>query len=254
MKKISIILVICMLALMLLGACGTVPATEKPDETPAVTEKVKETEAALDTGYEIETVGEKDENENGEVIGDSHFQKVVFTNPNEALAKINDAMSEEANKYFTEGYGKQYEEYFKELPDEAKAGLVDYPYLATYDVKDVYIDDNYVSVIYNWEWYAGGVFNSGSNAFNFDIKTGERVAFKDLFANEADAKAAFVNAVNALIDESPEGFFEEAKDTVNNYNIDDVKFSIGNDKITVYIDQYEIAPGAAGPFTVEITR
>lgn len=254
MKKISIILVISILSLLCLSACGTATEPEKADSTPAVTEEIKETEPALDTGYDIETVGEKDENANGEVIGDSHFQKVVFTNPNDALARINDTINAEANKFFSDGMGKQYEEYFQELPDEAKAGLVDYPYLATYDVKDVYIDDNYVSVIYDWEWYAGGVFNSGSNAFNFDIKTGEKVSFKDLFANEADAKTAFVNAVNALIDENPENFFEEATDTVNNYSIDDVKFSIGSDKITVYIDQYEIAPGAAGPFTVEITR
>lgn len=254
MKKISIILVICMLALMLLAACGTVPAPEKPDETPAVTEQVKETEPALDTSYDIETVGEKDENSNGEVIGDSHFQKVVFTNPNAALNEINEEIAEESNEFFSEGMGKQYEEYFSQLSGEMKEGLVQQPFTATYDVDSVFIDDNYVSIIYKWEWFAGGVHNYGRQGFNFDINTGEEIDFEDLFASEADARSAFETAVNKLIDETPENFFEDAKTTVSNYDIDDVKFSIDAENITVYIDQYEIAPGASGAFTVRIDR
>lgn len=254
MKKISIILVICILSALFLSACGTAPAPEKSEETPAVTEEIKETEPVLDTSYDIEIVGEKDENENGEVIGDSHFQKVVFTNPNSALKKINDEIAEESNEFFTEGMGKQYEEYFSQLTDEAKAGLAQQPYTAAYDVDNVFIDDKYVSITYVWDWYAGGVHNYGSKGFTFDISTGEEIDFEDLFASEADAQSTFEAAVNKLIDENPVNFFEDAKTTVSNYDIDDVKFSIDAENITVYIDQYEIAPGASGSFTITIAR
>lgn len=254
MKKTSIVLVIALLSVLLLSACATAQSPEDADSTPEVTEEVKKNEPALDTSYDVETVGEKDENNSGEVIGDCHFQKVVFTNPNAALTKINDEINEESNEYFSEGMGKQYEEYFSSLPDEAKAELSQQPYTATYDVKDVYIDENYVSIIYEWDWYAGGVRNHGLTGFNFDVKTGEEIDFEDLFASEETAKDAFQTAANALIDANPESFFEEAKDTVSNYDLDDVKFSIDKDNITVYIDQYELAPGASGAYTVEIAR
>ena len=267
MKKISIILVICLIALMCLSACSTTDAEDVPAEThtvetqPVETQpvEVEETEAIstpkqLDTAYTVETVGEKDVNENGEVIGDCHYQKVVFTNPNEALAKINSEIAEECDEFFDEGMGKQYEEYLKELPDSMKADLPTYPFVATVDVKDVYIDDNYVSIIQDWDWYAGGVHNYGSTGLNFDLKTGEELDFEDLFASEADARTAFETAVNAIIDEQPEAFFDDAKETVKNYDLDGVNFSLNGKVITVYIDQYEIAPGASGAFTVVISK
>ena len=53
--------------------------------TSAACERVK----AMDTSYEIQTVGTPDRNEAGEIIGDCHYQKLVFTNPNKNLSKIN---------------------------------------------------------------------------------------------------------------------------------------------------------------------
>ena len=261
MKKISIILVIALISLMCLSACGTA-STDTPEETDAVstapvaTDDIQKDEqnAKLDTAYTVETIGEKDTNENGEVIGDCHYQKLVFTNPNEALKKINEELAEEANEFFDKDLGKQYNEYFSELPDVMKANLVDCPYIATYDVDKVFTDDNYVSISYVWEWYAGGVHNYGSDGLNFDIKTGEKIDFKDLFASEADARNAFSTAVNALIDSDPDAFFSDAKDTVSNYDLDNVSFALSEGKITVFINQYDIAPGASGSFTVDIAR
>ena len=123
-----------------------------------------------------------------------------------------------------------------------------------YDVDSVFIDDNYVSVYLVWEWYAGGVHNYGSKGLNFDLKTGEEIDFEDLFASEAEARTAFSDALNKLIDSDPESFFEDAKDTVKNYDLDEVNFIISKNGITVFINQYEIAPGASGSFTVDIAR
>lgn len=262
MKKISIILVIALISLLCLSACGKTADTApeaKESEQPVATEEVEVQESQqpaeqIDTAYTIETVGEKDVNDSGEVIGDCHYQKVIFTNPNAALTEINEEIAEECNDFFDEGTGKQYEEYLKDLSDSMKADLPAYPFSATVDVKDVYIDANYVSITQDWDWFVGGVHNNGSAGLNFDLKTGEELDFEDLFASEAEARAAFDNALNALIDSDPSSFFEEAKDTVSNYDIDDVNFVISKDKITVLIGPYEIAPGASGPFTVDIAR
>ena len=262
MKKISIVLVICLIALMCLSACGTannkntVEDTDAVESQPVETKDVQENTGSenADTAYTIETVGEKDENANGEVIGDCHFQKVVFTNPNAALKEINKEIAEACDEFFDEGLGKQYEEYFSELPDSMKADLAAQPFTATYDVENVFIDDNYVCVNYDWDWFAGGVHNYGNDALCFDIKTGDELDFEDLFASEADAHAAFENAVNAIIDEQPEAFFEDAKETVKNYDLDNVKFSLDGKTITIYIGQYEIAPGASGAFTAVISK
>ena len=261
MKKISIVLVIALIALMCLSACGmantaTPENTDAVETEPAATDNIKkdDQEAKLDTAYTVETIGEKDTNENGEVIGDCHCQKLVFTNPNAALKEINEELAEECDDFFDEGLGKQYNEYFSEIPDSMKADLVSYPYIATYDVDKVFIDDNYVSISYGWEWYAGGVHNYGGEGKNFDIKTGEEIDFEDLFASEAEARTAFSNAVNALIDSDPDSFFSDAKDTVSSYDLDNVSFVLSEGKITVFINQYDIAPGASGSFTVDIAR
>lgn len=262
MKKFSIILVIALIFLMCLSACST-SANNTDDKTdtaeaePQVSEKVQESQqptAQLDTTYTVETVGEKDENANGQVIGDCHYQKVVFTNPNAALTEINNEIAEECDDFFNEGLGKQYEEYFSALPDSMKSELADQPFAATLDVKDVYIDDNYVSITLNWDWFVGGVHNSGSDGLNFDLKTGEDIDFEDLFASEAEARDAFSNAVSALIDADPDSFFEDAKDTVKNYDLSDISFTISADNLTVFIEPYAIAPGASGSFTVDIAR
>ena len=262
MKKISIVLVICLIALMCLSACGTANTKNNVEDTDAVESQPVETKDVqentgsenADTAYTIETVGEKDENANGEVIGDCHFQKVVFTNPNAALKEINNEIAEACDEFFDEGLGKQYEEYFSELPDSMKADLAAQPFVSTADVEDVYIDDNYVSVKLAWNWYVGGVSNSGNVGLNFDINTGDEIDFEDMFASDADARSAFDNAVNALIDSDPDAFFSDAKETVKNIDLDNVKFTIGKDNITVYIDQYILAPGASGAFTVDIAR
>ncbi len=259
MKKISIILVIALISLLCLSACGKTADTapEAKQSEPVATEEVQESQQPaeqLDTAYTIETVGEKDENANGEVIGDCHYQKVIFTNPNAALTEINEEIAEACNEFFDEGTGKQYEEYLKDLPDSMKEELPAYPFTATVDVKNVYIDASYVSITQDWDWFVGGVHNNGSTGLNYDLKTGEELDFEDLFASEAEARTAFTDAVNALIDSDPYSFFEDAKDTVSNYDLDDVNFVISKDKITVFIGPYEIAPGASGPFTVDIAR
>lgn len=234
------------------------PEARTPDDeiTPEETEGVKlaDVELALDTTYVVETIGENDENANGEVIGSCHFQKLVFTNPNAALKKINAEIEEECEEFFSEGSGKLYKEYLSNLSEAEKSGLVKQPYRALYDIENVFIDDKYVSIRYVWDWFAGGVHNFGGYGCTFDITSGEEIEFDDLFASEADAAKAFSDAISKLIQQNPEAFFEDAMDTVEHYDMDDVKFSLNEKTITIYIDQYELAPGAFGSFTAAIDR
>ena len=294
MKKISIILVISMILVLLMSACGgkTEPAPDTTDKASVTNEEAQdpektdeadkaedktgnaedksdntekapvetkdinkaEPEPPSDTTYTVESVGEDDKNANGEVIGVCHFQKLVFTNPNAALKKINEKIASECDKFFSEGSGKMYKDYLSNLSDSEKEGLVSYPYTAVFDVGSVFIDDKYVSIQYIWDWYAGGVRNFGGLGYTFDIRTGKEIGFADLFASKEAAAKAFSDTLSGLIKDNPDVFFENAADTVANYSMDEVKFSLDEKDITVYIDQYELAPGAIGSFTVTIAR
>lgn len=250
MKKISILIVLSVICLMLFAACGKTAAPGNDDSAPAASDNVEKT----DMTYVIEEVGGEDKNANGDVIGKCHFRKLVFTNPNSALKMINEKIASESDKFFNEGSGKQYAEYLANLSESEKEGLVQQPYYALYDVQNVYTDDKFVSIQYIWDWFAGGVRNFGGYGYNFDIKTGKEIHFADLFASEADAAKAFSDALSELIAENSDAFFEDAADTVASYDMSSVKFSLDDDSIIIYIDQYEIAPGASGSFTVPIAR
>ena len=216
--------------------------------TSAACERVK----AMDTSYEIQTVGTPDRNEAGEIIGDCHYQKLVFTNTNKNLSKINAYIEQACNTFFANGSGKDYQDYLAEVPAERLGELVDYPYKSTEDIENVFLTDSYVSIQMKSFWYCGGVANTNYSGASYDLKTGEPFKISDLLSGSEEDILSTVKSVywSALVDHyTYAGMFDSARDALEKKTLSDYHFFVGEaGEIFSIADTYEFAPGAAGPY------
>jgi len=142
----------------------------------------------------------------------------------------------------------------KTLHDEAKKAYKEskkskYPFrpfeaVAVYKVH--LLNPKILSLTIDLYQYTGGAHGSTVKiAFNYDLKTGKELGYKDIFRNCVDYKKVIVDWVTRKIESNPENFFPDAIDTVKKFT-DEQPFYITPDGIVVYYGLYEIAPYAAG--------
>lgn len=100
-----------------------------------------------------------------------------------------------------------------------------------------------LSVVVNYYQYTGGAHGIYTlKPYNYDLKSGKRLALGDLFKAGYDYKTIINNEIKSAIAKEPEQYF------VNEFNSirDDQEFYITDRGIIVYFQVYEIAPFAAG--------
>lgn len=232
MKKRVIVLGMLMVLLLVLSACSR--------------------QAATDNSYTIETVGTPTLNENGEIIGDCHYEKLVFTKPNESLSKINSYIDKACSSFFESGSGKDFKNYLSEVPQERLDELVSYPYKATMDVESIYLTDSYVSIKSKYSWYCGGVGTLNYLGNSYDLDTGEPLQLTDLLMGSEDAIMSTIKNIywSALIEHyTPARMFDTAREVLDEKALSDYAFFIGEDgEIFFIVDTYEFAPGAEGSY------
>ena len=102
----------------------------------------------------------------------------------------------------------------------------------------------------------GGVHNVNSYALTFNLKTGEIAVLPDLFLDmsKASLERLVKEEVKTYIKENPNrSWFDDAEETVDAYDIDEMKYVIQGSKVFVLFDTYELAPGMSGPVRVELS-
>ncbi len=110
-------------------------------------------------------------------------------------------------------------------------------------------DSNVVSLLTYEEYYGGGAHgDSVYRGYNFDTKTGKRLSIMDVVGN----MDAFLDALCENLTDVPDDFF--AGSTLKQYLADNYlngsfafNFTIDEECLTVYFNNYEIAPYAYGP-------
>lgn len=198
--------------------------------------------------YKIETVNGKNTYK-GYTIGDCHYEKPVFTNPNAALSKINSYMTEKCSEFMNDS-GELFYEYGSGDIDYDNAN--NFPYYCTSDIEEVYISDKYISILAKTYWYCGGVSNTDFYGYTFDISTGEPVTVVDLYNGDAAKASADVQEKSLLyIHDDPDSFFESAEETILNYSPYEYNFYYDS-SLYVFYNTYEISFGACGPQIVKI--
>jgi len=135
---------------------------------------------------------------------------------------------------------------YEGFQEAQKSGYYFNPYNATvvYDVR--YTKNNILSLTMDLYEYTGGAHGlTVRQAYNINLCTGEFIGYKDIFKKGFDYKTYIVNEIIRQIEENPENFFPEAKETVQNFT-DEQPFYITENGIVVFYGLYELAPYVAG--------
>ncbi|MBQ8974465.1 MAG: hypothetical protein IJ072_01930, partial [Oscillospiraceae bacterium] len=95
----------------------------------------------------------------------------------------------------------------------------DYNYYAAhcfspYDLSSVYYDEQYVSVGWHRDWYAGGIHNEGWDSVNYDLIKGEKVRIYDILGDDA----------YEIIEEGLLGTWAAEEAKLGDYDLDNLKF------------------------------
>lgn len=109
------------------------------------------------------------------------------------------------------------------------------------------LTNNVLSLTVDKYQFTGGAHGFTTKvAFNYDLKTGKRIGYEDIFKNCPNYKDIIVDEIIKQIKRNPEYYFDDAIDTVKNFDPDKQPFYITKKGIVVYYGLYEIAPYASG--------
>ena len=151
---------------------------------------------------------------------------------------------------------KQILEYTNMWISEGKKSSIDmnptipYDYTSRYKVTN---KENILSFYIDYYQFNGGAHGiTNREVYNIDIKSGQYIELKDLFANDFDYKAYINEEIKKEINKNPENYFMDSFKGIK----EDQKFYIQNNKLVIHFPYYEIAPYVAGmpEFIMEIPK
>lgn len=146
---------------------------------------------------------------------------------------------------------EEYEEYLKEWyqenPPEGEVSVRAWGY--TGRVMEVfYLDENYLSFMqYGYDDWGGAHGMPYRTGFTFDLNTGERLFLADVISNSEEELKEIVTAYFAEdINAFPQGYWEDAVDTVKKYTTLESDCYLTKDGICFYFAPYYLSTYAAG--------
>ncbi len=109
--------------------------------------------------------------------------------------------------------------------------------------------ENLLSVSIGYEWYLGGVTDSGSDSYTFRLDTGAPLRLTQLVSErERELKAMILTAA----EEQDAGTGEIDLERLGEYALDSFEFYVEDGEVYLAFDKYELAGGARGGFTLRI--
>ena len=127
---------------------------------------------------------------------------------------------------------------------------IPYDYTSRYKVTN---KENILSFYIDYYQFNGGAHGiTNREVYNIDIKSGQYIELKDLFANDFDYKAYINEEIKKEINKNPENYLMDSFKGIK----EDQKFYIQNNKLVIHFPYYEIAPYVAGmpEFIMEIPK
>lgn len=198
--------------------------------------KMIEVESIKENNIDIEAVNEE-----------SKQDKIDMTLIYPKISGLADAtIQNELNTFFkNEAETAKWEgqEYLKEFTSESLGYDGNLNKFETYfDYRVKYNQNDLLSIIFYDYQYTGGAHGSTiQKTYTFDLKTGKEIHFKDLFKNESGYLTLFNNVIKSEI--KCRELYELAP---FNSIADDQVFYLCNNGVSVYFQQYEYFPYAAG--------
>lgn len=172
------------------------------------------------------------------------YDQLIFDGDSEAVQKINKEFLEikEANIKAEIERARQDEEFLKEME-----GTDGYSY-TSYISGITFFNERYVCVEQSEYTYTGGAHGMPiRNYYVLDLETGKRLLLEDIVSeSEDEIHAIAAKYFQEIYEATPELFFEEAVDTVQNTAGYNNMFYLSEDGIVFYYPPYELASYAAG--------
>lgn len=274
MKKITLLFLCLTIFLM---ACGgkreeSVPEIEVPPETAMDSEigetKIEVTEDLTEESrimlgdeagkisYEVKILEKAYEAEDGTIVCSVKVEYPVITEDTEGIRTIN-AFYEKWAQETMNSYSEDEQstvaiamEVYRESRDASWLA----PWEEDYTVASVSTYGPYVSVFHDAYMYEGG--NHGMpyrTVHTFLAEDGSEVKFTDMTKIPDETvleiiKNAFINKINT----ADMHFFENARKTVLEMQIEDIKYYLSEEGVVFYFSPYEIAPYSSGYIEVKI--
>lgn len=256
MKRICILLLV-MAMLPGLCACGgkDQEMLSVPDETPVV--ELKSEDISIDRkDFSIL-------DDDGSVLIRLYYDLVQLPDTLEQYRKINQALQENYESFRTtseevRGYVESAGQYVKAYAGDEEI------WASYYDTCDASISthaDGLLSIVFETQWFMGGVYNRNVYGLTFDLQTGEAMKPGDLFGADDSVVLEYLKScIHKYIIENPgewwldsvhvcvEDFLlnsNDVTDEMDNWRV--LKYFLEDGEVVLCIPTYTLAAGAAGP-------
>lgn len=257
--KNAISLMLALVLALSLTACGG-KNNEMVEAIPAQPVETAESGEAAPEGeqgpvYRIETrpVEEEYTADDGTVVGHKRYTLAYLATDGDDAARaavcktFNDAM----DAFFAQNFAED-SDFASVCRDayawQAEAGIEFMPCYDEFGVTDTFMSDNMVSIVGAGSNFTGGAHpNNYMMAWNYDLQNGKFFTLNDLADDPAALRAAVADEILAQIEAQglAEGYFENYEEIIRGAEDFNVYFEAGN-TMTVWFDEYVIAPHAAG--------
>ena len=247
MKRILWVIPVC---LLLLTGCGRETA-EATEAVPADTVLVSVADVTESIGYAVYDIVPEDRslrNENGSILVESVYEKLVLQGAAPEIASINEMIAADCDRFFAESGAVSY--YEPETLEQMIRDMgLDYGDLVhNACVTVTHNQDHLLSLDIRTDWYLGGVFQADFYGMTFDLRTGERVSLAQLSELPEEEWEARLkeNAGRWLRESCGEGLLAAPEEILAEYTLEDLRFYVREGEIILAFPAYTFAAGAAG--------
>ncbi len=252
MKKLLILMLCLAFAMCFVTGCGsTAPADDDTDDGNGIDELSGE---YLMTGdYDTIRLMSDDGNTEYTVLNtdlplDVYFARTIIPDSVPASDEINMLFSFFRDFFFSNDNEQlsnivEYAgEYAEEIDPERNYNLY-----YTFDSDIVELTDEYVSIGYTYDWWAGGTNDYGTDGYVFNAETGELYTLTEYLDRPGDEiKAEIIDKLVELDGGSGDIEIDDAKE----YDVNEFDWYLQDGKVHVLFDKYELSYGAYGSFEV----
>lgn len=221
---------------------------EAPQPSPSPSPSPTPTPVPTDTASaSLERDDRSIKNENGEVIVQCYYDKLVLEESRREFSAINQLAQQACDSFF---------EGFSEGGMSTDMASPEYPFLNTVEGEITCNGGGIISVRLQSTWFMGGVQNTNFSGLNFNLETGEELKLTDVFSmDEASLLQYLQEQTLQYIDSTPDygwwnDSFQDARQVVSEYTLDQYDFYIQDDTVYLCYPTYTLGPGAMGPVVI----
>jgi len=185
-------------------------------------------------------------------VGSNNYDYITFYGDYAGVSKINAAIEEDYQSYL-----KNVNDLYYDDPTTDFVSIDHFNYDIT--IKNVYINDDIVSIYYFCDIYGGGAHGTYNYySFSYDKTTGKKLNFREVTKDYSDTEleTLLCDAVDKFFEKNPDRIHsnenEIAKEIVSG-NLTSLGYCVdkfGN--VSIIFNNYEIGPYLSGYFIIDV--